>query len=318
MQAPAFELIVRRCRPTGERNVVLELESPGGGDLPAWSAGAHIELLLDAGGQQIIRQYSLCGESFSGRRWRIAVHRELHSRGASAFLCDQAVEGARLQVRGPRNHFPFVPDERVTLLAAGIGITPLLPMALAAQAQRLDWQLIYLVRSRADVSLPEAIAGLPAERVAIHCSGEAGRFDLREWSRRLGGGDSVHACGPLRLLDDIALLHEERPAWRLQLERFENPNKGVGQACAFEVVLARSGKRYAVAEDDTILGVLRRAGVDVPSSCCEGVCGSCEQAVLAGTPDHRDAVLSAEERQANSHMMICVSRAATPSITLDL
>lgn len=314
----AIELVVRSRAETGQTNVVFELVAADGADLPAWTPGAHIELILDLGGRELVRQYSLCGESFTGPVWRIAVHRENESRGGSAYLCDDLRVGARLRARGPRNNFHFAPDRRVTLLAAGIGITPILPMALEAQARGYDWRLLYLVCERADVSLAQTLAILPPERVSFHYSAEVGRMDLANWTRGLGEGDSVYLCGPLRLLDDMAALHEARPAWKLHLERFENPNRDVGESRAFELVLGRRGRTLRVGPHESILDVLRREGVDLPWSCCDGVCGTCEQTVLEGLPDHRDAVLSPEERKANRHIMVCVSRSLTPSLTLDL
>lgn len=309
--------IVAKAR-SGARVFVFELAAVGGGDLPPWTPGAHIEMKWEAEGREYTRQYSLCGESFTGPRWRIAVLREKNSRGGSAYLCDQAQVGTRLQVRGPRNNFPFAPDQRVTLLAAGIGITPILAMAYEAQARRCDWRLIYLACERSDVALRDSLDKLPQERVAYHYAAEVGRLNLEEWSRSLGVGDSLFVCGPLRLLDDMVAIHEARPTWKLHLERFENPNKDVGDSKAFDLVLARSGKTFRIQPHESILEVLRRDGMNLEWSCCDGVCGTCEQAVLEGVPDHRDAVLTPQERQANRHMMICVSRAVTPSLTLDL
>lgn len=303
---------------TGSRTVAFDLVPVEGGELPDWPAGSHIELKWTTDGQEIIRQYSLCGESFSGAKWRIAVNREKNSRGGSAYLCDQAAVGTRLQVRGPRNNFPFVADERVTFLAAGIGITPLLSMAFEAEAQGCDWRLIYMVCERQNVSLRESLDKLPAHRVSYHYSAEVGRLNLEEWSRTLGAGDSVFICGPLRLLDDMVAIHENGAAWKLHLERFENPNKDVGDAKAFDLVLARSGKTLRVEANESILEVLRRDGMALEWSCCNGVCGTCEQVVVEGIPEHRDAVLTPEERQANRYMMVCVSRSVTPSLTLDL
>lgn len=314
----AIEVRVAAKAITGVSTAVIELETLDGSDLPAWKAGSHIELSWTVDGQEFVRQYSLCGERFSGPRWRIAVHREESSRGGSAYLCDQVTVDARFKVRGPRNNFPFVPDQRVTFLAAGIGITPLLPMAFEAEAQGCDWRLVYLVCEREDVSLRETLDKLPTHRVSYHYSAEVGRLNLSEWTRGLSGGDSVFVCGPLRLLDDMVALHEARPAWKLHLERFENPNKGVGDAAAFDLVLARSGKSYRIQPNESILDVLRRDGMNLEWSCCDGVCGTCEQLVVDGVPDHRDAVLTLEERKSNRHMMICVSRAITPSLTLDL
>lgn len=309
--------VVAKAR-SGDRIFTFDLAAVDGGDLPPWTPGSHIELRWELGGQEYIRQYSLCGESFSGPRWRIAVLREKNSRGGSAYLCDQVHVGARLQVRGPRNNFFFVPDQRVTLLAAGIGITPILSMAFEAEAKGCDWRLLYLVCERSDLGLRDSLEKLPKERVSYHYSAEVGRMNLDEWTRGLGVGDSVFVCGPLRLLDDMVSLHEVRPSWKLHLERFENPNKDVGEGKAFDLVLARSGKTFRIQPNESILEVLRRNGMNLEWSCCDGVCGTCEQVVLDGVPDHRDAVLTAQERQSNRHMMICVSRSITPSLTLDL
>lgn len=318
LAAGAFELVVARRSAAAERSVALELAAADHSELPPWQPGCHIDLLLPHEGGEWVRQFSLCGPLQERRRWRIVVHREAHSRGGSACLCDQVVAGQVLRVRGPRNNFPFTPAPRLTLLAGGIGITPLLPMAEAAQAAGCDWRLIYLARSEAEMSLLPEIRGLPAERVRLHASGTMGRLDLAAWRRGLATGEAVYACGPLRLLDDLEKLADAGPPWQLHLERFENPNAQLGEQHGFEVVLARSGRSVRVAGDESILEVLLREGMDLDCSCRDGVCGSCEQRVLQGQPDHRDAVLTAEERREGKHMMICVSRALTPSITLDL
>ena len=168
------------------------------------------------------------------------------------------------------------------------------------------------------MSLLDEIRRLPAGRVMLHCSTDRGRFDLAAWVRTLGADDGVFACGPLRLLDDVEALHDRAAPWRLHLERFENPNLAAGEHRAFEVVLARSRRSLHVGSRESILDVLLREGMPLDCSCREGVCGSCEQRVLQGVPDHRDAVLTTEERRQGTHMMICVSRAITPSITLDM
>jgi ferredoxin-NADP reductase len=313
------ELLVRRRRACARRTVALELAAADGRPLPAWQPGSHVELTLPHAQQvECVRRYSLCGPLDDASHWRIVVQRERESRGGSAYLCDEVVEGQRLLARGPRNNFPFVPSPRVTLLAGGIGITPLLPMVAAARAAGCDWRLVYLARSEADMSLLDEIRQLPAERVTLHRSADQGRLDLAAWTRTLGAGDAVFACGPLRLLDDLEALHDPASPWRLHLERFENPNLTPVEQDGFEVVLARTGRSLQVGSGESILDVLLREGIDVDCSCREGVCGSCEQRVLQGVPAHRDAVLTAEERRLGTHMMVCVSRAATPSITLDL
>jgi len=319
------QLIVQRRTPAGARSVAFDLQSTDGGPLPAWTPGSHIELLLPLSGGEAVRPYSLCGEAFDGPTWRIAVLREDHSRGGSAYLCDQLKVGDTLRVRGPNNHFAFAPAPRVRFIAGGIGITPLLGMARACAAEGCDWHMTYMARNAADVSMARELAQLPESRARLYFSSAAGRLDLREWVEEFDHRDVVYACGPMRMLDDMELLHAQtqvqRPArdhWQLHLERFANPNRRLGESGEFDVVLARSNTTLRIAKGETILSVLKRAGIDVPNSCCEGVCGTCEQAVLAGVPDHRDAVLSDAERQQGKYMMICVSRALSPSITLDL
>jgi len=159
---------------------------------------------------------------------------------------------------------------------------------------------------------------VPSPRMTLHASGDQGRFDLASWTKSLGAADAVFACGPLRLLDDLEVLHERGSPWRLHIERFENPDVTARNGNAFEVVLDRSGRSVRVGTGESILDVLLREGFDIDCTCREGVCGTCEQRILQGVPDHRDAVLTAEERRQGTHMMICVSRSSTPSITLDL
>jgi ferredoxin-NADP reductase len=313
------ELVLRRSHPAGRTTVAFELASADGSPLPPWEPGSHIELMLPLrDGEDVVRQYSLCGKPGDTQAWRIVVHREPHGRGGSAWLCDSAKVGQRLEARGPHNRFPFVPSPRVTFVAGGVGITPLLPMIAAAQAAGCDWHFLYLARSESDMSLLDEIRQLPETRITLHPSGTRGRFDLSAWTNTLRAGDAVFACGPLRLLDDLEVLHQRASAWRLHLERFENPNMMTRDDNAFEVVLARSGRSVQVGAGESILNVLLREGLDLDCSCREGVCGTCEQRVLQGIPDHHDAVLTAEERRQNTHMMICVSRSSTPSITLDL
>jgi len=315
-----MELTVARKEVVGTSIALLDLSPENGQPLPSWSPGSHIELKLPTDKGELVRQYSLCGPAESRDAWRIAVLREVSGRGGSAYVYDGVEKGQRLSVSGPRNNFAFNPRSQTTFIAGGIGITPILPMVQHAEKLRLDWRLIYLTRSRNRMIFLDQIDALPAARVILHHSGERGRLDLERTLSIQGKGDSIYACGPMRLLDDLETLKSSGNCqWDLHIERFENPNKAAPTGnTSFEVVLAKSGRRVLVSEGDTILKVLQRDGMDVPCSCRDGVCGTCEQRVLEGIPDHRDAVLSPEERKRNSHMMICVSRSLTPSITLDI
>lgn len=315
-----MEVIVENKTLVG-RIAVLDLIRPDRGPLPAWAPGSHIQVTLPLSDGIKNRHFSLCGAD-GARYWRIAVQRQTDGRGGSAFLVDRVAQGDRLEVSAPDNHFHFAPapQARITFLAGGIGITPILPMIRTAERQRMQWRLVYSVRDPACVLFREELQQFPAERMQLHVSGDKGRLDLAQLVAPLTAGDHVFACGPLRLLDDIELLHEHRPAgWQLSLERFQNFTPRHSQHFeVFEVVLARSGTTYRIPADASILETLLKAGVEVPSSCRGGVCGACEQDVLEGTPLHLDAVLSAEERRANESMMICVSRAKSKRIVLDM
>lgn len=315
-----MDLTVVDKKIVGASIAVVDLAMPDGCPLPPWSPGSHIEVTLPTDQGALVRQYSLCAAEDDPSIWRIAVLREAKGRGGSAFICDRVERGQSLHVSGPRNLFEFTPRGRITFIAGGIGITPILPMVLRAERMSLDWRLIYLARERSNIVFAETIARLPQGRVSIHCSGESGRFDLAAEMGALGAQDSVYACGPMRLLDDLEALNAARgAAWSLHLERFENPNKAAaGPDAPFDVILARSNRRFTVQPGETILDVLSRNGVSVTASCRDGLCSTCEQRVVDGLPDHRDAVLTPEERKENAYMMICVSRSLTPTLTLDL
>jgi ferredoxin-NADP reductase len=315
-----MELIVTGKKWSGTATAIFDLARPDGSALPEWEAGCHIELQLPFGAAPVVRHYSLCGRRADRHSWRIAVLRELAGRGGSAWLCDQVAVGQRLQVNGPLNRFEFVPGQRMLLIAGGIGITPILTMAREAEVRRIDWRLLYLARDRDRMLFLDELSELPADRIGLHASTAAGRLDLRKILSGYGKSDVICACGPQRLLDDLEAIRDEATdSWKLHIERFENPNKVTADGdTAFDLILGRSGRRIAVAATESIIEALAREGVDVTSSCCDGVCATCEQRVLDGLPDHRDAVLSPEEREANETMMICVSRSRTPTLTLDL
>jgi ferredoxin-NADP reductase len=291
----------------GVRELVL---GPADGTaLPAWSPGAHVDLVLGPG---LVRSYSLCGVP-GAPRWRLAVLREPTGRGGSAHVHDRLRVGDEVSVRGPRNHFPLVAADALLFVAGGIGITPLLPMVAAAASAGADWRLLYGGRRRAGMAYLDEL-GVHGERVAVVPQDECGLLDLDAALRDAPTGVTVYCCGPEPLLRAV----EQRvPPHRLHVERFAAvPAQGL--ATAFDVRLARSGRILRVGADRSLLDVLEAAGVDVLPSCREGTCGSCETAVLAGRPDHRDVVLDADERASGASMMVCVSRSLDPELELDL
>jgi ferredoxin-NADP reductase len=305
------------ARTTGaEGVVVLDLCDPAGADLPTWAPGAHVDLRLPDG---LTRQYSLCGDPADRSRWRIAVLREPESRGGSAHVHDALVEGAVVEVRGPRNHFPLVPAPRYVFVAGGIGITPILPMIDAADAAGAEWELHYGGRSRRSMAFLQSLEEATGQRVTLHPQDEVGLIDLESLLGTPRPGTLVYCCGPEPLLVAVEQRCAGWPEGSLHVERFAP--KDVGQPVlpgAFEVELALSGLSLTVPPEKSVLQVVEEAGIDVLSSCTEGTCGTCETTVLSGEVDHRDSLLTPAEQAVNDTMFICVSRAACPRLVLEL
>ncbi|WEO94159.1 PDR/VanB family oxidoreductase [Streptomyces sp. FXJ1.172] len=305
------ELVVAERRFAAEGVLSLTLRHPLGQQLPGWEPGAHVDLLLGPGLQ---RQYSLCSDPADRSAWRIAVRREPEGRGGSAYVHEELAEGGKVRVLGPRNHFRLEAADRYRFVAGGIGITPLLPMLAAAGAAGTEWTLLYGGRSRASMAFTGELARY-GDRVTLAPQDETGLLDLGPVLDDVPDGTLVYCCGPGPLLDAV----EERcPAGLLRTERFQPKPQQAAMEAEFEVVLARSGRTLTVAPKVSVLDAVRAAGVEVLYSCTEGTCGTCETDVLQGTPDHRDSVLSEEERAAGDTMMICVSRCRGARIVLDL
>lgn len=310
--ATGLELTVRTRRLVAEHVVALELVDPTGAELPSWSPGAHVDLELPGG---LVRQYSLCGNPADRSSWRIAVLREPAGRGGSALVHDALVPGEPVRVCGPRNHFPLRPAPRYLFIAGGIGITPLLPMVAAVSGAGGDWRLLYGGRTRTSMAYLDELAA-HGRRVEVRPHDEHGLLDLDAALAAAPPSAHVYGCGPEPLLRAL----EERCAGpRLHVERFSPRTVAAAPAnSAFEVVLRRSGRTVQVPAGTSVLTALQGAGVAVLDSCREGTCGTCETAVLAGRPDHRDSVLDEAERAAGTTMMVCVSRSLTPVLELDL
>jgi len=310
------DVVVTARANEAEGVVVLTLELPDGGDLPVWTPGAHTDLLM---GDGLVRQYSLCGDPADRRRWQVAVLLEPRSRGGSRFVHAELAEGATLRVRGPRNHFALAPAKSYLFVAGGIGITPILPMVAAAEAEGAQWRLAYGGRTRASMAFRTELTQRYGERVDIRPEDETGLLDL---AGLLGSADSetlVYCCGPEPLLAAVEAACGHWPFGALHVERF-SPKKiaePVRQE-SFEVELAKSGMVLTVLPGRSVLEVVEEAGVTVLSSCTQGTCGTCETTVLAGVPEHHDSLLSADERAANDTMFICVSRSCSQRLVLEL
>jgi tetrachlorobenzoquinone reductase len=297
--------------------MVIELRAPDGRELPAFKPGAHIELHLDGG---LVRQYSLCNDWRERDRYCVGVGLSPLSRGGSKQVHQSLRVGDRLKVSPPRNHFALDEDAPgFVFFAGGIGITPVWAMIQWCESHKRPWHLYYLVRSRQRAAFLEALAPY-RERVTLHADDEAGGFfDIPSAFKRHRPGDHFYTCGPTPLMQAVEAAAVEWPQEQVHFEWFtpKEPDSTV-PAGSFTVELARSGKKLEVPADQSILQVLEAHGLRVDSSCREGTCASCETCVLEGTPDHRDSVLSAAERKKNDVMMICVSRALSANLVLDL
>lgn len=310
------DLEVHRKSDVVDGVAVLELRHPAGVALPQWTPGSHIDVVLQP---DLVRQYSLCGDPSDPGCWRIAVLREPDGRGGSQYVHDKLDVGDSVRVRGPRNNFELRDAPRYIFIAGGIGITPMLPMVAAAHAAGSDWTLTYGGRRRGSMAFVDELTTLYPDSVEVCEQDVSGRPDLSAILGTPLPDTLVYCCGPAGLLDAVAERCEQWPAGTLHVERFAARELGAPVLDEpFEVELALSGTTVTVPPGTSILEAVTAAGVQVLSSCQEGTCGTCETSVLGGVVEHRDSLLTDEERAADDTMMICVSRAACPRLVLDL
>jgi ferredoxin-NADP reductase len=309
-----MKLLLENKNPIADGVVLLTLRHPDGDPLPAWTPGAHVDLVLADG---LVRQYSLCGDPRDDSVFQVAVLREPDGRGGSQHVHDVLAAGQLVEVHGPRNHFELTEAKRYLFVAGGIGITPILPMIAQVEAMGLDWRLVYGGRTRSSMAFRDELEHFG--QVEIRPQDEYGLLDLEALLGEPAEGTAVYCCGPEGLLAAVEERCATWPTGTLHVERFApKPGAAQGQRQEFEIELSQTGTVLRVPADQSVLEVVERAGVPVLSSCQEGTCGTCETVVLAGTPDHRDSVLTAEERESGEVMMICVSRSCSPRLVLDL
>ncbi len=315
-------LLVRQMRWESEGVMSVLLEDVGGAPLPAWQPGAHLDLHLPGA---LVRQYSLCGDPADRFGYRIAVLREPQGRGGSATVHEKLHPGLVIAARGPRNNFALRPASRYAFVAGGIGITPILAMLHQAQQTGTPWTLIYGGRRRQTMAFLDELA-TTAERsaglgqVTISPQDEVGLLPLAALFAEPTPDTLVYCCGPEPLLVAVTAATAHWPPNSLVVERFTPlPEKRDSSTdTTFEVVAASSGVSVEVAPGQSIVEALEAVGVCPPTSCEEGICGTCETAILDGVADHRDSLLSDDERAAGETMLICVSRSLRPRLVLNL
>jgi vanillate O-demethylase ferredoxin subunit len=316
-----MQLIVSRLTQEAQDVLGLELRAPDGAALPAFTAGAHVDLHLPGA---ICRQYSLANSPLERDRYVLGVGLAPASRGGSAYVHQRLAVGDVVEVGAPRALFGLAPHASEHLfVAGGIGITPILSMVLWCEAHGHPWRLLYCVRTRARAAYAWTLAR-HGDRVALHVDQETDGVppDLAGWLQRTPPGAHVYCCGPEGLMSavGVAAAGVGVPRSATHFERFAAPASPVSAqpAGSFNVLLRRSGKTLSVQPGQSLLEALEEASVSVPFSCREGMCRSCEVPLLAGEAEHRDFVLSDEERDAHRSILPCVSRARSAELVLDL
>ncbi|SMX72385.1 Ferredoxin-NADP reductase [Brevibacterium sp. 239c] len=331
---------------------VLGIDLIPGEVAPASVPGSHVEVAVPLPDGPAIRHYSLLAGA--ANRLRVAVLRERHGRGASAWLHENLDSCTSLLIRGPRDTFGYGGTGPAYFVAGGIGITPLTAMISAAASSGRDWHLLYVGRQQESMAFADdLVTEFDSSRVTVHITEAAGRPDVvsavEDWASSRNEPTTVFTCGPVPLMRALEVGFEQHPSISVISEAFDEDNEAgastqvgsglssaassvsrsdsatngatgtesVGIDEAFIVELG-DGSEVEVPSECTIIDALNRAGVHTLSSCQKGTCGTCETAILDGRADHRDSVLSDEEHAAQETMMICVSRACGKRIALDL
>jgi ferredoxin-NADP reductase len=308
------KLTITSARTVAPDVVVIDFDAADDRRLPAWEPGAHIDVHLGCG---LVRQYSLCGHPADAGRWRIAVRRDAQSRGGSAWLYDAASPGLVLNASAPRNNFPLVPARRYVFLAGGIGITPFLPMAERAVQNGADVRLAFGGPGDLLAAFADRLRGSGPIDLQLYDAAE-GLVPLARVLRDVDAGTEVYCCGPAGMIEAARELARRTGAISLHVEQFTAAAAPDAGRRTVAVELARSGLEIVVPPGQSVLDAVLSRGVFVASSCREGTCGSCEVAVIAGDPDHRDSVTDPDDPDRDLSMMICVSRARSDRIVLDL
>ena len=300
--------------------VSFELARPDGAPLPPFSAGSHVDVQIPGG---LTRQYSLCNDAIEQHRYRIAVLRDPASRGGSIAMHGAVHVGDMIQISEPKNHFPLQHAPRTLLFAGGIGVTPLLCMAQRLAAINADFTMHYCTRSAERTAFrQEIVASTFADRVQFHF--DAGppeqKLDLQASLDDAGPDKQLYVCGPTGFIDYVVSTAKAK-GWRgekIHLEYFGAAPQDTSGDSSFDVRIASTGKTYSIGAEQNIIEVLKDNGIEILTSCEQGVCGTCITRVLEGEPDHRDMYFTDDERAKNDQFTPCCSRSRSKTLVLDL
>ncbi|RKT22861.1 vanillate O-demethylase ferredoxin subunit [Paraburkholderia sp. RAU2J] len=321
MTTATLTVIVSRKWQEAQDICGFEFISEDGSPLLPFSAGSHVDVHLPGG---LIRQYSLCNNPDKTNHYQIAVLRDANGRGGSAAIHDLVKEGDRIKISEPKNHFPLAHNApHHLLLAGGIGITPILCMAERLTAIGDEFEMHYCSRTPERMAFTSRIQASPFnDKVAFHfdTGDQAQKFDIEATLANTQAGTHLYVCGPRGFMDAV-LDAARRQKWeeaRLHYEFFGAVIERPASDTTFKVRLASSGVTLDVPPECTVIEVLAASGIEVPTSCEQGVCGTCLTRVIDGEPDHRDSYLTDDERATGDQFLPCCSRAKTPYLVLDL
>ncbi|MER8479258.1 Rieske 2Fe-2S domain-containing protein [Mesorhizobium sp. M1163] len=313
----ALRVTVARKWQTADGIAGFELR-PIKGILPTFQPGAHIDVHMPSGE---VRQYSITNGPGETDGFTIGVKLERDSKGGSKCMHETVREGDVLAISEPRNNFPLRRDAIKTLfVAGGIGITPLLAMAQALKNQDLTHELHYFAQGQEHLAFADRLKRLgDALKPHLGLSPDQTGAELRQILTGYRDGMHLYICGPGPMLEAARKIAAEQgwPDSAVHFEYFKNTNK-IDDSSSFEVALARSCVTLQVPAGKTILQVMRESGIDVPSSCEQGACGTCIATVIEGEPDHQDVYLNDDERKSGTKIMTCVSRAKSARLVLDI
>ncbi|SDM24805.1 vanillate O-demethylase ferredoxin subunit [Oryzisolibacter propanilivorax] len=320
-----MHVIVNQISRIAQDINALELVHPAGIDLPAFQAGAHIDIHLPDG---YIRQYSLCNNPDERHRYQIAVLHERTGRGGSTRIHEKIQEGDTVEISEPRNH--FILDEgadRYLLIAGGIGITPIKAMAERLHSIGANYTMYYCAQRPERAAFREKLSsGHFRDRVVFHYDegSRENQLDLQSILKQHQPGTQLYFCGPHGLIKAINENAQHWPKGTVHYELFGAPTVSQGMtgaasvaAGSFSVQISSTGQIVEIPAHQSIVESLRSAGVECETSCEAGVCGTCQTRYLSGEVDHQDLILSEADRQ--DQILICCSRAKPGSmLVLDI
>jgi vanillate O-demethylase ferredoxin subunit len=323
IEAGTLDVRVKQVRYEGKGINSYELTSPAGAALPPFEAGSHIDIHLKNG---VIRQYSLCNPPAERHRYVIAVLKDEAGRGGSRSMHDDVAAGDVVTISRPRNHFALDGNaKKVILIAGGIGVTPLKAMAHELEAHHVDFDMHYCARSREAAAFSEQLANMErAGKLHYHFDDgdESNRLDLTKLLAHPSAGTHVYYCGPAGFMKACADAAGHWPKGTVHFEHFKAPEQpkrapaSVESAHGCDVTIASTGQVVHVGADQNFAEVLNAAGVELPTSCCAGLCATCKVRYRDGEVEHNDFILGEEERQ--EYLTACVSRPVSTTLVLEL